>query len=34
MFPKFLIFSGLKSGDAELIYILDFLKMLWSGEFF
>ena len=23
-----------KSGDAELIYILDFLKMLWNGEIF
>lgn len=23
-----------KSGDAELIYILDFLKMLWEGDIF
>ncbi|MBQ2350858.1 MAG: hypothetical protein II394_01430, partial [Bacteroidales bacterium] len=23
-----------KSGDEELIYVLDFLKMLWSGEIF
>ena len=23
-----------KSGDKELVYVLDFLKMLWSGEIF
>ena len=23
-----------KSGDIELIYVLDFLKMLWGGEIF
>jgi predicted AAA+ superfamily ATPase len=23
-----------KSGDTELIYVLDFLKMLWDGEVF
>ena len=23
-----------KSGDVELIYVLDFLKMLWNGEIF
>ena len=23
-----------KSGDIELIYVLDFLKMLWNGEIF
>ena len=23
-----------KSGDTELIYVLDFLKMLWGGEVF
>ena len=23
-----------KSGDEELIYVLDFLKMLWDGEIF
>ena len=23
-----------KSGDKELIFVLDFLKMLWNGEIF
>ena len=23
-----------KSGDIELFYVLDFLKMLWNGEIF
>ena len=23
-----------KSGDRELIYVLDFLKMLWNGDIF
>jgi hypothetical protein len=23
-----------KSGDIELIFVLDFLKMLWNGEIF
>jgi hypothetical protein len=23
-----------KSGDEELIYVLDFLKMLWNGDIF
>ena len=23
-----------RSGDTELIYILDFLKMLWNGDIF
>ncbi|MBR3558184.1 MAG: hypothetical protein IKN78_04870 [Bacteroidales bacterium] len=23
-----------RSGDTELVYVLDFLKMLWNGEIF
>ena len=23
-----------RSGDTELVYVLDFLKMLWDGEIF
>ena len=27
-------FDGVCSGDVELVYVLDFLKMLWDGEIF